>query len=253
LLVWEAPTHPFTAQLHRNGGRFHLWIEGTGWFTIDPEASWIGTPPGAEVLRTQERVWGLPVLLCLLHRGLLPLHAAAVEIGGRAVVVGAPGRHGKTTLAAACAAAGLRVLAEDLAVLDLTAGPALLPGPAMLRLRHDVAANLGPLPGTVLGRDDDRVHVALDHVGDASPVPLSAIVLLREEDAPPSMRGADPQVALRDLWALSFNLPTAEDRSRCFSQLVDLLAAAPVLDLKRRRSYEELSATVEALAAVGVP
>jgi hypothetical protein len=253
LLAWDAPRFPFAARLHRLGGRFHLWIDRSGWFTIDPERSWIGTPADAPALRTQERIWGIPAMLCLLHRGLLPLHAAAVEIDGRAVVFGAPGRHGKTTLAAACAVAGLRVLAEDLAVLDLNGTPSLLPGPAMLRLRHDVVAHLGRLPGTVLGREDDRVHVALDDVGTGAPVPISAVILLREGDTAPSLRSADQRLALRDLWALSFNLPTAEDRSRCFSKLVDLLAVCPVLDLTRRRSYGELSATVSSLAAVTVP
>jgi hypothetical protein len=192
----------------------------------------------------------LPALLCLLERGVLPLHAAAVDVGGRAVVLGAPGRGGKTTLAAACARAGLRVLAEDVAAI--TATGSILPGPAMLRLRHDVVGMLGSVPGRVLGRDDDRVHLALEPPGDGTPLPLGAVVLLRNGGGEGIELGpADPQAALRDLWSLSFNLPTTEDRARCFSALADLVACVPVLDLDRPLRPGSLAATVEAVVAAG--
>jgi hypothetical protein len=250
LLVWDRPAAPFAARLHRVGRRFHLWVEQVGWFTVDTEVGEVGTPPDAACLRTQERVWGLPVLLCLLERGVLPLHAAAVDVGGRAVVLGAPGRGGKTTLAAACARAGLRVLAEDVAAI--TATGSILPGPAMLRLRHDVVGMLGSVPGRVLGRDDDRVHLALEPPGDGTPLPLGAVVLLRNGGGEGIELGpADPQAALRDLWSLSFNLPTTEDRARCFSALADLVACVPVLDLDRPLRPGSLAATVEAVVAAG--
>src|SRR2546430_14670805 len=79
-----------------------------------------------------------PPALCCMHRGALPLHAAAVEIESRAVVIAAPGRHGKTTLALAFQRHGYRVLTEDLACCSLASTPKLLPGPALLRVRPDV-------------------------------------------------------------------------------------------------------------------
>ena len=52
-------------------------------------------------------------MLCFRARGDTALHAAAVEVDGQAVVLGAPGTFGKTTLAAAFHAAGHRLLSED--------------------------------------------------------------------------------------------------------------------------------------------
>jgi hypothetical protein len=127
---------------------------------------------------------------------------------------------------------------------------AVLPGPSMLRLRHDVAARLEGLPGTVIGRDDDRVHVALSPRGSGKPVPLAAVVLLRPSADTIRVVPAPADQALRDLWSLSFNLPTTEDRARCFGALADLVEAVPVLDLFRPLRYDAFDATVAAVAAL---
>ena len=61
------------------------------------------------------------------------------------ILFGAPSMHGKTTTAAAFAAAGHRLLAED-TVRCRIAPAALYPGPSVVRLREDVAAQIA-IPG----------------------------------------------------------------------------------------------------------
>ena len=65
--------------------------------------------------RREARLFGLPAALCFMTRGDVAVHAAAVDVDGSALLLAAPGRFGKTTLAAAFAGEGFRLLAEDTA------------------------------------------------------------------------------------------------------------------------------------------
>ncbi len=248
VLEWRPPEFPAHARLFSARGSHRLWIEDAGWFEIDAGARRLVVPPGGDPVRREERVWGLPMLLCFLARGDLPLHAAGVEVGGRALLLAAPRRSGKTTLAAAFAAAGHRVLSEDLACIRPGPPPAVVPGPAMLRLRRDVADEF-EIPGVrELGRDDDRVHLSLEaNRGTSDPVPLAAIAFLHREDADARLERGESAQTVRDLWALSFNLPTDEDRRRSFRSVADLAAAVPGWRLRRRLQLGDLQPTVERL------
>jgi hypothetical protein len=251
LREWRPPVNPLLARLYRDHTRFWLWVEGGGWFGVDPERPAIQLPTGADALRREERLWSIPSLLCFVRRGDLPLHGAAVEVDGRALLLCGPSRAGKTTLAAAFLSAGHRVLTEDLGCCRLLPSPALLPGPAMLRLRPDVFGRFAFPSTTVVGRDDDRVHLALegDLRGDGQPVPLQAVVLLRTSDQLRSER-IGPQEALRDLWALSLKLPQDEDRAQCFHGLVQLTTRVPVWNFYRPLTYSDLPTVVRELAGL---
>jgi hypothetical protein len=246
---WRPPRNPIYASLHRNGARFDLWLDGGGWFAIDPELPAIRVPRGVDPLRREERLWGIPTLLCFVRRGDVPLHGAAVEIDGGALVLSGPSRAGKTTLAAALLSAGYRVLTEDLSCCRLAPSPAILPGPAMLRVRPDVYGRLAFPNTTVVGRDDERVHLALDGElrGDGEAVPLRGIVFLRQADAVRSERIAATE-ALRDLWALSLKLPEDSDRARCFHGLMQLTAGVPIWNFYRPLNYDCLPAVIGELA-----
>lgn len=99
--------------------------------TVDPA-------PGVHGALLQSFLLG-PVLAFLLHqRGLLVLHASAVEIGGRAVAFLGPPAAGKSSTAAALYARGHAVVADDLvAVQTAGARPAVFPGFPLLRLCRD--------------------------------------------------------------------------------------------------------------------
>lgn len=248
LRQWDPPLFPVRSRLHRNGRDFQLWVEDFGWIYVEPDRPRITMPPELDPVRREERVWGLPSLFCMLRRGDVTVHGACVEIDGRALLIAAPGRFGKTTLAAAFAQAGYRVLGEDLVCLRLGDAPTVIPGPALLRLRRDVADEFR-IPGAVeVGRDEERAHFALvAGRGTCAPVPVAGIALLLEDDVPPRLDPVPGPTAVRDLWAVSFNLPTDEDRARCFAALAGVASSTRVWHLTRRRRIDALPATIECL------
>jgi hypothetical protein len=252
LLVEWRPTAglPLEARLYSDGRAFRLWIAGGGWFSVDPVEQRIEVPADGG-LRTEERLWGIPALLCFRARGDLPLHAAAVEVDGRAVLLAAPRTYGKTTMAAAFHRAGHRVLSEDTSCVRVGQEAAIVAGPAMLRVRRDVAARLELPRASRVGEDDDRVHYALHEPGDCEPVPLRAVVFLDEAAGPAGLEPVEQPEAIRDLWALSFRLPTEQDVADSFTGVVDLAAAVPAFRLQRPLDLDALDEHV-ALVVAGV-
>jgi hypothetical protein len=84
-----------------------------------------------------------PVLGLLLHlRGLLVLHASAIDIGGRSAIFVGDKMAGKSTTAAAFLRAGHRLLTDDLLAIDLSdpAHPQILPAFPQLKLSDDASA-----------------------------------------------------------------------------------------------------------------
>jgi hypothetical protein len=228
------PGNPFHAKLWQAGGRSLLWIEHVGWYAIEPSGARIEIPPDADPVAREERLWGIPTSLCVIGRGDQSVHAASVEIEGRAVVFGAPGRHGKTTLAAAFHAAGARLLSEDTTCCRPSSEPAAVPGPAMLRLRRDSYERLQVPDAEIVGEDPDRIHLSIapDRRGDVAPVPIAGLVLLRIDDRI-RLERVEPAAAVQELWALAFKMPTDEDRARCFGAIAELAGRIPVWNLYR--------------------
>ena len=187
-------------------------------------------------------------MLCFLSRGDLALHASCVEVDGRALVLAAPRRFGKTALATAFAGAGYRVLAEDLVCLSPGSQPSVIPGPAMLRVRRDVADAITVRGAVELGRDADRVHLSLEAGrGTCDPVPLGGIAMLLEGDTDPQVDLTDAAGVVPDLWYLSFKLHREDDMARCFDSVSQVVFAATTWNLTRRLSIEDLRPTVECL------
>jgi len=95
--------------------------------------------------------WGLNWVVAASANRYLLVHAAVCERGGRAVVIpGAPGS-GKSTLCAALAASGWRLLSDELALFSVEDG-ALYPLPRPISLKNesiDVVRSFHP--GAVLG------------------------------------------------------------------------------------------------------
>jgi hypothetical protein len=242
----------FRTQVYQRDGRFAVHMQELGWFGIDSDSSTITVPPNPYGAWMEPTIWGLPVALLVLSRGGLFLHASAVEIDGRAMVLTGPGHHGKTTLAAALAAGGCRPLSEDLVRCTVGRPTLLYPGPAVLRLRKDVARWL-TVPGAHrVAEDAEKVHLALDpeRRGTSDPLPLGGIILLYDAEAT-SIERLPPGATIRDLWVVSLNLPTPAGRAQCFRDITELAETVPVWRLARPLTRAALAGAVDLIIAAG--
>jgi len=249
------PDDALRGTLYGVGTAFEFWATDAGAYRIEPETGRIEIPKSPDDIAREQRLWGIPATLCFMHRGDVPLHAAAVEIGAGAVVLAAPRQHGKTTLALAFHRHGYRVLSEDLACCRLGPVPTVLPGPALLRVRPDVYDGHPPAGTHLVAARPDRICLAIDHArrGSGAPVPILAVVFLRERSNRIVMAPTLPSVAIRDLWALSFRLPTPAARAHTFSRLARLAGALPMWNLYRPTRLGSLDATVERIVEVCHP
>ena len=163
VVEWKPRTgRPFHGRVYQNdAGRYRLWTSDAGWFLVDPAARSIAVESNVDPLRREVRLLTTPMLLLMVERGDLPLHASAVEIDGRVFLFGAPSRFGKTTMAAGFHVAGHRVLAEDVTCVQLADEPVVLPGPALLRIRNDVATRM-EFPRYPAGRRRRRTQLPGD-------------------------------------------------------------------------------------------
>lgn len=195
-------------------------------------------------------LFSTPAALCVSDRGGVAIHSGSVDIGGVSLLLAASGSRGKTTLTAGFHNAGFRALADDLTCCD-TAPAAVLPGPAMLRLRPDSAAVLEMVDTTPHPVMEGKVHFLIDRDrrGTGDPIPLGGIVFLEwEATKAPRLEPISMAEAIARLWRLSFYLPTEEDRRRCFEGVVDVLKQAPAWVLFRDRDYRQLPLVVNLIA-----
>jgi len=247
-MEWKIRDHSreVTARLYFSEGIYHFWASDVGWYRIDPSSRTVTIPQEGDAVRREVRLWGVPTMLCFLGLGDIPLHASAVEIAGRAVLFAAPGRFGKTTLALAFHRNGYRVLSEDMSCCRLTPGPVLFPGPASVRLRPDVFD--GKVPGgmRLISIKPDRVFLALDpdRSGTCEPLPIQAIIFLRESDEDIWLEPVETVRALPDLWSLSFRTGDSLGLAQSFSGLGQLAHATTVWNLYRPLRMEILDEVI---------
>jgi len=237
------------ATLYRVERGYEFWTTDAGRYHVDLENGRIEIPARGDEIVREQRLWGIPVMLCYLHRGDFPLHAAAVEMGSGALLFAAPSRYGKTTLALAFHRLGYRVLSEDLVCCRLGTSCEVLPGPAVVRVRTDVYDGCPPRGMHVVVVRPDRTYLGLDddRKGSSAPVPIKAIVFLREADDL-RIEPATASVALADIWHLNFRLATNEFRARSFQQLTRLAGSVPSWNLYRPLRLSSLDATVALIA-----
>ena len=251
LITWPPrPDNPFEGTLMQDGDRFRFWANDAGWYLVDPARRTISVAPGADPLRRELRLFGIPGALLSAADGDVSIHAAAVDVSGAGILLAGPGRYGKTTLAAGFARAGHRLLSED--TTRCRPDPAeVFPSPAVLRLREDVGRRLD-IPGTHLVATADAGRTPLifdaDRRGTGQAVPLRAIVIVREPADELQLRPVRSSDAARDLLALTFRLPTRAGMADAFGRLAQITASVPAFNLHRPMTLEALDGVVAAVA-----
>lgn len=167
---------------------FLLVFAGTARFLIrDGSTIKVEAADGADPANVRLFLLGSAMGALLYQRGLIPLHANAVAVGGCAVAFAGPSGSGKSTLAAWFHDRGYPVLADDVAVLDCRGEEiVLLPGLPRVRLWRGALEASGRVPEhhAPSFRGDpgyDKFDVALDQVAD-KPMPVRTIYVIEAGD-----------------------------------------------------------------------
>ncbi|MBS0472229.1 MAG: hypothetical protein JSR60_14250 [Proteobacteria bacterium] len=205
-----------------------------------------------EALRHLPAFMSSTILAALLRqRGRLVLRASAIASGGKAILFCGASGSGKSTLAAALAAHGLRVLGDDICVLDGDRPSELeVHGDGSRpRLWRDALLGLGVASrqGPPLRPGLEKFHTTIGDGVPASPLPLGAIYLLRRPGAAtaPDIVAAAPIEAVRAAVAGAYlpSLPVADS-----SDLRVAAALASHGDVYHLGHTHEFSSLTQAIA-----
>ena len=182
---------PTLTVLELEAGRNILfrYADGTR-FVIDRGGSrvWATWPPHLSVSNTATYLLGPVMAFVLRARGILSLHAGVVELGGAAVAIAGAPEAGKSTLLAAFALRGARVLGDDLApVYDEDGQLGLHPSYPRVRLWSDSVERLfgaaEALPLLTPTWDKRYLDVRERGLFEGGPLPLSAMFVLDDRVA----------------------------------------------------------------------
>ena len=197
-------------------------------------------------------------LLCQ-QRGLLALHASAVEINGEAVAfVGEQGQ-GKSTLAAHCHAHGpARLVADDILVVSFDGDdrPEVHPGMPAVKLWRDALQALGREPDGLRAdwvRAEKFIVPVVDQVAQA-PARLNCIYVLDDDPSAgdgriETLSGANAAAALvANTYRVEY-LDFAGDRLAHFTASTRLAERIPVLRLSRSRDLTRIPSTAAMILA----
>ena len=190
----------------------------------------------------------------LHHRHLLPLHANAIEIDGRAIAFMGHSGAGKSTLAAWFADHGYRILSDDVCVVDFdSAGLAYArAGIPRLRLWKD-ALKVRGISETGLTRSfdgQDKFDMPIIGSGSHDPVRLDAIYLLGKNIGATDQSMIEPVSGMAAVEAISVNtyrgsfVPLIGDRIRHIKDCLKLAELVTVRKFNRQWDHRHFERDV---------
>src|SRR5205085_6892746 len=195
-------------------------------------------------------------LAVIIHqRGLLPLHANAVVVEGKAIgFMGHPGA-GKSTLAAWFHDRGFEVLADDVCVVtrDGERRPIAHPGIPRLRLwREALEASGREADGYERSFDDmDKYTVPTDLERAQAAVPLSHLYVLEKAPGDAAVARLQGSAAVEAIVANTYRgayLPLMGRTGQHLLACAGLARVVPVFRAERRRGYGDFDEEAAALA-----
>jgi len=228
------------------------WVEAGRRIIVDPSL-----PRDAPDIRVF--LLGTVFAALCFQRGVLPLHASAIDMDGQALLISGVSGAGKSTLAAAFSARGYRLLSDDLCAVTINEPQGVLVYPAFPRVKlwKDTASQLQiPTDGLERSRMElEKVHLPIPApLFQAAPLPPTQIILLRTEPSPDQretrfLRGL---AALRRFdiihrWRLGLAMG---QQALILQGLARLVERAPVAEVARSDNFADLPELVDRVRAL---
>lgn len=246
-------------ELQGTRGEFMLTIPEVGRYRIS-RGSHITIDPEPNVPERNVRVFLLGSAFgALLHqRGLLPLHANAVEIDGQAIAFMGASGGGKSTLAAWFHDHGYRVLADDVCVVrfDERGNPSVAPGLPRLRLWKDALDLLGRDAGTLsrsyISDEHEKFDLPIaDSIAAVAQPSLAAVFLLDRGDefSIVPLHGIEAAEAIFANTYRGEYLAKTSGHGQHWESAVRLVRSTPVYRATREWGLEKLEAQYSRLIA----
>jgi hypothetical protein len=237
----------------RSGARWDLTCERGARITI----RWM---EGISIPDIRTYLLNSAVTVALHLRGIPCLHASGVMVNGRGALLLGPSGTGKSTTAAALAAAGHELLTDDIAALDLRPHEVRVhAGNRRLRLLADSAAAVNEPFDRLTPVWSDPTFSAKRYldasVAGARPTPagLGVIYVLAPRDrgqGEPEITPLGPREALR--WLLGYTYgrgwPDPQRRARLFQSLARVTELVPVRRVHRSDRLADLPRLVQMLS-----
>jgi hypothetical protein len=226
-----------------------LWVPKVGGYLIR-NGSEILVDPLAGVSDRNVRLFLLgSAFAAILHqRGLLPLHANAVELDGRAVAFMGHSGAGKSTMAAWFLDRGCRVLADDVCVVanDPAGRPLAYPGVPRLRLWREAIEESGRAVGDYEAAfdDQDKYNVPTPRPPTGGPLPLSHVYLLEKDEGGDAgsieqLQGvAAAEALIANTYRGGYLQVIEGGRTRHFQACLDLVRKVPVFRARRAWGFD---------------
>jgi len=237
------------------GGAGILNVVGAGRFLIEDGRRILVEPdPAGSERNVRLFLLGSAFGSILHQRGLLPLHANAIEIGGKAIAFLGHSGAGKSTMAAWFHDHGFNDLADDVCVVTQEgARPIAHPGIPRLRLwREALEASGRNVAEHELSFDDmDKYNVATRAREGAEPLPLGAVYLLERAEAGTAGTVITALSGMAAVDALVSNtyrggyLTMMGGTARHLAACVALARAVPVFTVSRAWGLERLGAELQ--------
>ncbi len=224
------------ASYELENGNCLLELPPTGSFLLEPATGGVGVDrDDADDDLLEHRVASSAICTLLAMRGDLVLHAAAVEVGRKAVAFCGPTQRGKSTLARTLGEDGRRLLGEDGIAIEVEENRATAyPGARGVRTR---------------GSDGDgrqRVELLADPgPGEPPPCPVAAIILLGERGDALEVEPLEPARALALLTPNLIHCGTRAAIAAAFANLAALLRVVPAFKASLPDDLAALPASAE--------
>ncbi len=243
---------------HLTCGGLLLEIGGVARYFIKDGTSIIVEPePGVPEANVRLFLLGSAMGALLHQRGLLPLHANAVELDGRAFAFMGASGSGKSTLAAWFHDHGHRIIADDVCVVGFADGdrPHVRPGISRLRLWRDALDVTGrdvtAYQRSFFGDDaPDKYDVPLARPCSIDEsIPLAAVYLLERSEAL-AIEPLDGVAAAEAIFANTYRgayVPLTGSSHDHWSAAMQLIRNTPVFRAGRRWGMDDVEEQNSAL------